>query len=147
MSATDIRADRFDWMLNEFAERVPGVVHAVAVSSDGLLLAHTHRLSRERAGQLAAMASGLTGLSAGASRCLGGGPVSRTIVEMDGGTMIVMVISDGSSLAVLASPTCEIGLVGYEMTLRVARAGRQLTPELRRERGGVVPGPAGDAAR
>jgi hypothetical protein len=32
---------------------------------------------------------------------------------------------------VLASPSCDIGLIGYEMTLLVDRAGKLLTPELR----------------
>ena len=35
--------------------------------------------------------------------------------------------------AVLASPTCDIGLIGYEMTLLVDRVGQLLTPELRSE--------------
>ncbi|MEU3753727.1 roadblock/LC7 domain-containing protein, partial [Streptomyces olivoreticuli] len=39
----------------------------------------------------------------------------------------------GSSLAVLAHPECDIGLVGYEMALLVDRAGTVLTPDLRAE--------------
>jgi hypothetical protein len=31
----------------------------------------------------------------------------------------------------LAAPTCDIGLVGYEMTLLVDRVGQQLTPQTR----------------
>jgi predicted regulator of Ras-like GTPase activity (Roadblock/LC7/MglB family) len=42
-----------------------------------------------------------------------------------------MAISDGSWLAVLASPTSDIGLVGYEMTMLVDRVGEHLSPELR----------------
>jgi predicted regulator of Ras-like GTPase activity (Roadblock/LC7/MglB family) len=44
-----------------------------------------------------------------------------------------MAISDGSCLAVMASPKCDIGVVGYEMTLLVERVGELLTPELRAE--------------
>ena len=36
-------------------------------------------------------------------------------------------------LATLAAPNCDIGLVGYEMTLLVDRVGQLLTPELRAE--------------
>ncbi len=49
--------------------------------------------------------------------------------------MLVMSISDGSSLAVLAAPGCDIGLIGYEMALLVQRVGELLTPELRQQLG------------
>ena len=45
--------------------------------------------------------------------------------------LLLMAISDGSWLAVLASPTSDIGLVGYEMTMLVDRVGEHLSPELR----------------
>jgi predicted regulator of Ras-like GTPase activity (Roadblock/LC7/MglB family) len=47
---------------------------------------------------------------------------------MQGGFLLLMAISDGSWLAVLASPTSDIGLVGYEMTMLAARVGHALTP-------------------
>jgi uncharacterized protein len=47
--------------------------------------------------------------------------------------VLLMSISDGSCLAVLASPTSDIGQIGYEMTLLVDKVGRVLTPELRAE--------------
>ena len=50
---------------------------------------------------------------------------------MERGLLLVMAISDGSSLAVLAAADCDMGLVAYEMTLLVDRAGQLLTPELR----------------
>ena len=34
------------WLLANFADRVPGVAHAVAVSADGLLLAIARGISR-----------------------------------------------------------------------------------------------------
>ena len=50
---------------------------------------------------------------------------------MQGGFLLLMAISDGSWLAVLASPASDIGLVGYEMTMLVDRVGDHLSPELR----------------
>ena len=47
---------------------------------------------------------------------------------MEGGLLLVMAISNGSSLAVLAASGCDMGLVAYEMTLLVERVGRVLTP-------------------
>lgn len=125
--------NRFGWLVTNFAERVPGVAHAVVVSADGLLLTASSRLPRDRADQLAAVASGIVSLTQGAARCFEAGGVVQTVVEMERGIVLLMSISDGSCLAVLASPTCDIGLIGYEMTLLVDRVGQLLTPELRAE--------------
>ena len=57
--------------------------------------------------------------------------VLQTVVEMEGGLLLVMAVSNGSSLAVLAAGDCDMGLVAYEMTLLVERVGRALTPEPR----------------
>ncbi|EHR62134.1 roadblock/LC7 domain-containing protein [Saccharomonospora cyanea] len=123
--------NQFGWLVNDFAERVPGVAHAVVVSADGLLLTSSNRLPLDRADQLAAVASGLVSLTQGAARCFEAGAVTETVVEMELGTMVLMSISGGSCLAVLAAPNCDIGQVAYEMTLLVERVGQLLTPELR----------------
>lgn len=122
---------QFGWLVDGFVQQVPGVAHAVVVSADGLLLVASSGLPRDRADQLAAVTSGLVSLTQGAARCFEAGGVVQTVVEMERGIVLTMAISDGSSLAVLASPTCDIGLIGYEMTLLVDRAGKLLTPELR----------------
>ncbi|HEY6421753.1 MAG TPA: roadblock/LC7 domain-containing protein [Pseudonocardiaceae bacterium] len=125
------QAGQFGWLVDSFVERVAGVAHAVVVSADGLLLVGSSALPRDRADQLAAVTSGLISLTQGAARCFEAGGVVQTVVEMERGIVLTMAISDGSSLAVLASPSCDIGLIGYEMTLLVDRAGQLLTPELR----------------
>jgi predicted regulator of Ras-like GTPase activity (Roadblock/LC7/MglB family) len=84
------------------------------------------------------VASGLVSLTQGAARCFDAGEVVQTVVEMRRGIVLLMSISDGSSLAVLASPDCDIGLVGYEMTLLVDRVGQQLTPRNRAELHGAL---------
>ena len=61
------------------------------------------------------------------------------VVEMEGGFMFVMSISDGSCLAVLAASTCNVGVVAYEMAVLVARAGDVLTPSLRAELQATLP--------
>lgn len=133
MTSAQSPQDRFGWLVNDFAERVTGVAHAVVVSADGLLLTSSARLPVDRADQLAAVASGLVSLTQGAARCFEAGAVRETVVEMERGVMMLMSISDGSCLAVLAAPNCDIGQVAYEMTLLVDRVGRLLTPELRAE--------------
>jgi uncharacterized protein len=124
-------AQDLNWMITNFVERVPDVAHAVVVSSDGLPLAYSAGFPQDRADQLAAVTSGLTSLSQGASRVFQGGTTVQTVVEMERGVLVIMAISNGSSLAVLASSTCDLGLVAYEMTLLVDRAGRNLTPAAR----------------
>jgi uncharacterized protein len=122
---------RFGWLVDDFVNRVPGVAHAAVVSADGLLLTASNHLPRDRADQLAAVASGLVSLTQGAARCFEAGEVVQTVVEMERGIVLLMSIGDGSCLAVLAAPSCDIGLVGYEMTLLVDRVGQQLNPQRR----------------
>ncbi len=133
MSQLSDAANNLNWLITSFVDNTPGVSHTVVVSADGLLLAMSDGFPRDRADQLAAVASGLTSLTSGASRIFEGGDVNQTVVEMERGFLFLMAVSDGSSLAVLASPDSDIGLVGYEMALLVDRAGDVLTPALRAE--------------
>jgi hypothetical protein len=126
-------AQNLNWLVNTFVRGTPGVAHAIVVSSDGLLIAVSERLDRARADQLAAVGSGVASLTAGAARLLEAGDVNQTVIEMERGFLFVMTIGDGSCLGVLASPSCDVGLVGYEMALLVARTGDVLTPQLRAE--------------
>lgn len=122
----------FEWLLTDFVRRVPGASHAIVVSADGLLLAGSRRLPADRADQLAAVASGLSSLAVGAARVFDGGRVAQTVIQMANGFLFSMAVSTGSSLVVLGAPSCDVGLVVYEMTLLVDRVGAQLTPGLRR---------------
>jgi uncharacterized protein len=133
VTALQTQRSRFGWLISNFTERVAGVAHAIVVSSDGLLLTSSAKLPREGAEQLAALACGIVSLADGGSRLLDFGEVVRTVVEMKRGIVLLMAISDGSCLAVMASPKCDIGVVSYEMTLLVERASELLTPELRSE--------------
>jgi predicted regulator of Ras-like GTPase activity (Roadblock/LC7/MglB family) len=126
-------ARNLNWLVANFAKATPGVAHAMVVSADGLPVAVSDRLDRPRADQLAAIASGLASLTQGASRCFEGGLVKQTVVEMEGGYLFVMSISDGSCLTVLAVLNCNVGVVAYEMTMLATRAGDVLTPSLRAE--------------
>ena len=129
-----------NWLITDFVRSVPGVAHTVVVSSDGLPLAYSEGFPKDRADQRAAVAAGLISLTQGASRVFEGGPVTQTVVEMQRGLLLIMSISDGSCLAVLASPDCDMGLVAYQMTLMVERAGQVLTPAVRAELQATQPG-------
>jgi len=122
-----------DWLVTTFADRIAGATSAVVVTTDGLVLAMSTRIDRDVADQLAAVTSGLVSLTAGAAQCFSAGSVHQVIVEMAGGYLFVTTVSDGSALAVQCEPDCDIGLIGYEMSLLVARIGQVLTPALRAE--------------
>ncbi len=121
MTATDM-----SWLLDGFAESTTGVSHAIAVSADGLLIGASRYLPADRAEQMAAVVAGLIGLANGASRCFDGGNLRQTVVEMNNGLLFLMAIGDGSALAALATRGCDVGQVGYELTLLVDRVGGAL---------------------
>jgi uncharacterized protein len=133
MSKPSREAQNLSWLMTNFVERVVGTLHTLVVSADGLPLAVSDGLDRAMADQLSAVVSGLSSIADGAARHFGGGAVTQTVVEMDKGFLFVMAVNDGSSLAVLASADGDIGLIGYEMALLVARAGDVLTPAVRAE--------------
>ena len=120
-----------NWLVSGFTSRVADVAHAVVVSADGVPLALSEHIPAGFAEQLAAITSGLTSLMQGAARIFEAGPPAQALVEMEGGLMFVMAISDGSSLAVLATPECDTDVVSYEMTLLVEAVGDILTPAAR----------------
>ena len=120
-----------NWLLQNFVERTPEISHALAISTDGLVLAHNHGLPRDRADQLAATGSGLVALLSGAARFFDAGSMISNVTQLDGGFMFCIAFSEGASLLVLASPSCDVGRVSYEMTDLANRMGEVLTPALR----------------
>lgn len=131
MNAPEHMVQDLDWLVTDFVERVRDVAHAVVVSADGLPMAFNTRFPRDHADKLSAITSGLASLTQGAARAFQAGRVIQTAVEMEAGMFVVMAVSDGSSLAVLATSECDLGLVTYEMSLLVERVGRELTPAIR----------------
>ena len=105
-------------------------VAAVAVSSDGFLLAASAGLDGPGVEQFGAIISGLTSLSRGAANLYDYGEVNQVIIEMSDGYLFVMAVDDGSAVGVLAEADCDVGSVGYEMALLIERVGEMLTPAL-----------------
>jgi predicted regulator of Ras-like GTPase activity (Roadblock/LC7/MglB family) len=128
---TSASNEELSWLLERFVDRTPGAAHVVVVSADGLHLAGSQGMPRERGEQLAAVVSGLASLTVGASMILGAGQVQQTLVEMANGYLLVMAIRDGAHLAVLSAAGSDLGQVGYEMALLVERVGAALSPAAR----------------
>lgn len=119
------------WLLTSFARRVPPVVHALAVSVDGLAIATSENMEKDQGDHLAAITSGLASLTVGASGLLSTGRVRQTVVDMDGGILLIMSVADRAYLAVLASPGADLGQVGYEAALLAQRVASALEPAAR----------------
>ena len=132
--------NRLDWLLVDFARETPGVVAAVVVSVDGLPLATSSGVTQALADQLSAAASGLVSLARATAQLLRGGALTQTILEMTEGYLFMTSVSRGATLAVHTTRQCDLGLVGYEMTMLAERVGRALDP-------GVRAGSAESAAR
>src|SRR5262249_34340924 len=92
-----------DRLLAGFAERVPGVLRAAVVASDGVLVAVSARTQPDRLVQLSAITAGLVGLAGAAGRIFDGGAVTQALVTMARGTLVIMAIDQGSSLAVVTT--------------------------------------------
>ena len=120
----------FDWLLEEFARQTDGVRDAVAVSTDGLLIARSAGLDRDDADHLAALISGLVSLAHGAARRYDFGGMKILMIEMLRGYLLVSVIDAGGSVGVLAADGADLGVVGYGMAMLADRVGEMLTPRV-----------------
>jgi predicted regulator of Ras-like GTPase activity (Roadblock/LC7/MglB family) len=125
------QAPDLSWLVTDFTERVPGVEHSAVVSSDGVPLAVSDGIPPGRLEHLSAITSGLSSLASGTAQILDGGAVTQTLVAMEQGVLVIVTISDGSSLAALAMADADLDLVAYEMTVLAEQAGGALTPEPR----------------
>ena len=141
-AAGTVDGRQLDWLLVDFVRGTAGARHALVVSADGLRLATSQGVGEALGDQLAAVTSGLASLALGVAQSFAAGLVRQTIVEMAGGYLFVTSMSEGSMLAVFAERTCDLGMIGYEMTLLAARVGHMLAPGRR-----PAPGPGDRMAR
>jgi predicted regulator of Ras-like GTPase activity (Roadblock/LC7/MglB family) len=125
-----MEAQQFNWLLSQFASNTPGVVHAIAVSSDGLLVAMSHGMERASADRMAAITSAFISLANGTSTVYDLGTPNKVVVDLDKGYVMVSSISSGATLGVLASRSAKLGTLGYEMAMFANRTATVLTPQL-----------------
>lgn len=118
------------FMLERFVADTPGVEQMLGVSSDGLLMSLAVPMDRGDADKLAATVSAMTTLSVSASRMLAKGPLTQVITEFADGYLLASVIAGRACLGVVTNADCDLGVVGYEVTMLVERIGDVLTPEL-----------------
>src|SRR3712207_421435 len=109
-------AKTFNWLLDSFTSGTAGVVEAIAVSSDGLLMAMSAIRDRANAERLAAVVSGLTSLAGGAATWYSLGGLNRVIIDMADGYLLVTAISSGSVLGVIADRSANLGTLDRKST-------------------------------
>lgn len=124
------RSIDLNWLLGDFARRLPEVTHAVAVSVDGLALAFTG-VPRDEADRLAAIASGIVSLLTGAAQLTRMEPVEHSLTAMEGGYMFSMAVPGGASLLVFTTRDADIGEVSFMMSELINQVGDALSPEVR----------------
>jgi uncharacterized protein len=124
------QASSFNWLVNRFSEETAGVIAAIAVSSDGLLIAISSGVQGADAERLGAISSAMLSLANGVGECHPLGTPDKIVIELTHGYLLVCTISIGCSLGVLASKQASLGTLAYEMAMFANRAGPILTPQL-----------------
>ncbi|MBA8823663.1 hypothetical protein FHX42_000992 [Saccharopolyspora lacisalsi] len=140
MTAADSSTDpqNFDWLVDNFVERVHGATHALILSSDGLPLACSSSVSNDEAEQLAAISSGMLSLAHNGAALFDKGGCEQIIIRLGQGYFLFMGIGAGAGLAVLTSSEAQMRVVAYEMTQFIENTGHALTPEVRADLRRVV---------
>lgn len=113
------------WLLDNLVE-VPHVVHAVVLSTDGLVVQKSTALRQDAADLLAAGASSLYSVAAGTGRHFESGPVQQAVIEYQDQTLFVAAAGQNARLAVVCEQAVDMGTVAYEMSRLVTRIGEYL---------------------
>jgi predicted regulator of Ras-like GTPase activity (Roadblock/LC7/MglB family) len=119
--------DDLSWMLDSALE-IPGALHAVLISADGLLMARTKDFEKDDADRVAAAMSGVQSLS----RSLGffceddSRLWRQTLVEFDGGWVFLISAGEGAYLGVSAAPDVDMQDITFRMQQLVGQLGKVL---------------------
>ncbi|MFI7195198.1 roadblock/LC7 domain-containing protein [Nocardia nova] len=120
-----------DWLLDSLVDRLPGAEHALVLSADGLAMASSRGLVTENAEHLAAMASALHSLGRGVGARFEKGNLQQTVIELDGGYLVVTEAGFGACLALLASIDADLGMVAYELNVMVGQVHDHMSADAR----------------
>ncbi|RSS70311.1 roadblock/LC7 domain-containing protein [Streptomyces sp. WAC06614] len=124
------------WMLDSALE-IPGALHAVLVSADGLLMARTKDIGKDSADTVAAAMSGVQSLSRTLGFFIDENPQQwrQTLVEFDGGWVFLISAGEGAYLGVSASPDVDMQDITFRMQQLVGQLGKALTTPPRENAG------------
>jgi len=121
-------ANELGWMLDEVL-KVPKARHAILLSADGMLRAHSRGIERDEADRQAAALSGLQSISRSTAEFCARetSPWQQTLVEFVDGYVFLVAAGAGAYLAVSAGQEVDMEAVTYSMHKLVDRLGKELT--------------------
>jgi predicted regulator of Ras-like GTPase activity (Roadblock/LC7/MglB family) len=124
----DYMNNELGWMLDDVL-KVPHARHAILLSADGMLRAHSEGISRDEGERQAAALSGLQSISRSTSEFCGRQDDSwrQTLVEFSHGYVFLVAAGPGAYLAVSAGEDVDMEAVTYRMQKLVDRLGKELT--------------------
>ncbi|MET9613643.1 roadblock/LC7 domain-containing protein [Kitasatospora indigofera] len=119
--------DDLSWMLDSALE-IPGALHAVLISADGLLMARTKDFDKDNADRVAAAMSGVQSLSRSLAFFADdpGQRWQQTLVEFDGGWVFLISAGEGAYLGVSASQDIDMQDITFRMQQLVGQLGKFL---------------------
>jgi len=134
---TDTVGNRLGWML-ESALQMPETRHAILLSSDGLLMAHSQGIGRDDAERQAAAMSGLQALARSTAEFCGGSDAGwrQSVTEFDHGYVFLVAAGPGAYVAMSATDKVDMEAVSFRLQELVQRLGKELTAPLRQGTGG-----------
>ncbi len=132
----------FAWLVSQFAEEVPGVLHALVVSLDGLQLAASNEISRDLGDQLAALTAGLLSMADQSGGLLGLGTSEYVTIRLPLGYLLFMRLGESAGFATAAASDCDLRVIAYQMSKFAASVGHVLTPRMRDELHRLTTAPA-----
>ncbi|MBN3932964.1 roadblock/LC7 domain-containing protein [Streptomyces verrucosisporus] len=110
----------------ELIEALPGVLRAVLVSRDGLVVTTSNGVERNLADTMAAAASGLLALSrqgAAFADC-SDSPLELTLIQYGDGYLVGMAAGEDTYLVVAAKRNADVETLSYAAQKTVDRIGR-----------------------
>jgi len=124
----DAVTNKLGWMLDD-ALKMPETRHAILLSADGLLMAHSERISVDDAERHAAGMSGLQSLARNTSEFCGDSQTAwrQTVSEFDDGYVFLVAAGDGAYLAVSATENVDMEAVSFRLQELVQRLGKELS--------------------
>jgi predicted regulator of Ras-like GTPase activity (Roadblock/LC7/MglB family) len=118
------------WLLDSLV-RVPQVLFALVMATDGLLIQKSTNLPRDVADPISAGAGSLYGVAAGMGKLYKSGRVQHAIIEYSDRTLFVVEAGQNARLAVVCEQPVDMGMVAYEMGRLVTRIGEVLGTDAR----------------
>jgi predicted regulator of Ras-like GTPase activity (Roadblock/LC7/MglB family) len=116
------------WMLDD-ALQMPEARHAVLLSADGLLMAHSSGIDRDDAERHAAAMSALQALARATAEFCGQDSTQwqQTVSEFADGYVFLAAAGPGAYLAVSATARVDMEAVSFRIQELVQRLGKELT--------------------